>query len=242
MKIAILSDIHSNLEALDAVSSRFDDLAVDEVFFVGDVVGYGADPKECTRWVAENASLAVAGNHDFAAVGLIEADSFNAYARDAIEWNAEHMGEEAVDYLNGLPLTVSRDGITLAHANPSMPDEWGYIFTLWDAEMNFSYFDGYVCFVGHSHQPVVVRMDGDNGVSVAPGGQVNLLEDSKYLINVGSVGQPRDGNPDACFGLLDTDSKDFPLIRVSYDINTTHRKMTDAGLPAALADRLLEGK
>lgn len=242
MKIAILSDIHSNLEALKAVSARLDELTVDQIFFVGDVVGYGADPEECTRWVAENADLAVAGNHDFAAVGLIEADSFNAYARDAIEWNADHMGEHAVEYINDLPLTETRDGITLAHANPSLPDEWGYIFTLWDAEMNFSHFDGFICFVGHSHQPVVVKMDSDNGVSVAPGDCVTLSDDSRYLINVGSVGQPRDGNPDACFGLLDKEKNEFSLVRVSYDVKTTHRKMSEAGLPAALADRLLEGR
>ncbi len=242
MKIAIISDIHSNLEAMEAVAEELVNLSVDEVYFAGDAVGYGADPDPCTHWVAENADLAVAGNHDFAAVGIIESDSFNLYAREAIRWNAEHLGEEEARYLSDLPLTETRNGITIVHANPSLPEEWGYIFTLWDAEMNFPYFEGEFCFVGHSHQPVVVRMDSDGAVSIVPGDSLHLEEDSRYLINVGSVGQPRDGNPAACFGLIDMEKSEFSLIRVTYDVGKTHEKMSELGLPQPLADRLLEGK
>ena len=242
MKIAIVSDIHSNLEALEAIDREFDRIGVDAVYFAGDAVGYGPDPNACTRWIMENAELAVMGNHDIAALREIDIESFNPYAKSAIIWNSEQMEEWATDYIRTLPMTTSHNGVTIVHANPQDPESWNYIFSLWDAEMNFSYFEGTFCFVGHSHQPVIVGMDETGQVSVLPGNSFHVDGQTRYLINVGSVGQPRDGNPDACFGLLDTEKGEFHFLRSPYDVKITQEKMINAGLPKPLADRLAEGR
>ena len=242
MKIAVVSDIHSNLEAVEAVRKDIDSIGVDAIYFVGDVVGYGPDPNACTAWVMENTELAVMGNHDIAALGKIDIDTFNPNAREAIVWNSEQMEDWAVDYISTLPMVMTRDGITIVHANPQDPEGWNYIFSLWDAEMNFSYFDTRFCFVGHSHQPVVVGLNAEGQASVLPGSSVKIEEGVRYLINVGSVGQPRDGNPDACFGLLDTEKGEFSFFRSAYDYTVTQGKMINAGLPEQLAERLAEGR
>ena len=242
MKIAIISDIHSNLEALEAVDSVLTDMGADTIYFAGDVVGYGPDPNLCTSWVSERAELAVMGNHDYAALGHMDTDSFNLNARQAILWNSDQLEDQAQDYLASLPMVLSRNGATVVHANPREPEEWNYIFTLWDAEMNFDHFEGNFCFVGHSHQPVAVGMDQAGQVSVLPGESFKVEEGARYLVNVGSVGQPRDGNPAACFGLLDTDKNLFTFVRVPYDFEITQEKMLEAGLPKSLAERLAEGR
>ena len=242
MRIAVVSDIHSNLEALQALERAFEGIGVDAVYFAGDVVGYGPDPNACTRWVMENADLAVMGNHDCAALGSMDIEGFNPSAREAIVWNAEKMEPWARDYISSLPMVLSREGVTLVHANPREPEGWNYILSLWDAEMNFSHFQGSFCFVGHSHQPVSVVMDAGGQVSILPGDSFLVEEGARYLVNVGSVGQPRDGNPEACFGLLDTEKGEFHILRSAYDFRETQRKMIQAGLPRSLADRLAEGR
>ena len=242
MRIAVVSDIHSNLEAVEAVGKAIKELGVDAIYFVGDVVGYGPDPNACTRWVMENADLAVMGNHDIAALGRIDIDNFNLNAREAIIWNTEQMEDWATDYITTLPMLMSLDGVTIVHANPQEPESWNYIFSLWDAERNFSHFETTFCFVGHSHQPVTVGMDDSGQVSVLPGDSFTVDDGTRYLVNVGSVGQPRDGNPEACFGLLDTDKGEFSILRSPYEFQITQEKMISAGLPKPLADRLAEGR
>jgi predicted phosphodiesterase len=242
MKIAIISDIHSNMEALEAVDDVMSDLGVEQIYFAGDVVGYGPDPALCADWVQGRADLSVMGNHDSAALGLMDTESFNPNAKKAITWNAEQLGQQARDFLTSLPMTMERDGITVVHANPREPEGWNYIFSLWDAEINFEHFNGNFCFVGHSHQPVAVGMDPDGQVSVQPGESFKVTEGARYLVNVGSVGQPRDGNPAACFGVLDMDENLFTFVRVPYDFKITQKKMLEAGLPEPLAERLAEGR
>jgi predicted phosphodiesterase len=242
MKIAVVSDIHSNLEAVEAVGKAIGELGVDAIYFVGDVVGYGPDPNACTRWVMENVDLAVMGNHDIAALGRIDIDNFNLNAKEAIIWNSEQMEDWATDYITTLPMLMSLDGVTIVHANPQEPESWNYIFSLWDAERNFSHFETTFCFVGHSHQPVTVGMDDSGQVSVLPGDSFTVDDGTRYLVNVGSVGQPRDGNPEACFGLLDTDKGEFSILRSPYEFKITQEKMISAGLPKPLADRLAEGR
>ncbi len=242
MKIAIISDIHSNIEALSAVEETLDQHNVDATYFAGDVVGYGPDPDGCTRWIMENAQLAVAGNHDHGVVGRTDIDSFNVNAREAVTWNAEQMNDSSMEYINSLPYMTSKNDVTLVHANPKLPESWDYIFTLWDAETNFLHFESTYCFVGHSHQPVIVSMDKDGNVAVVPGDTFTAEKGSRYLINVGSVGQPRDGTPDACFGILDTSPGTFSIVRSEYDFGITQEKILKAGLPKSLADRLAEGK
>ncbi|UCF29837.1 MAG: metallophosphoesterase family protein [bacterium] len=242
MRIGILSDIHSNLEALEAVDEALSSASVDTIYFAGDVVGYGPDPNPCTQWVRDRAEIAVAGNHDFAAIGMMDPETFNSNAREAIIWNSERLEDWAGDYLKELPMVVTRDEVTIVHASPRAPELWEYIFTLWDAEVNFSHFLTEFCFVGHSHQPVMVGMDPEGVVTVIPGESLKAEEGHRYLINVGSVGQPRDGNPDACCGILDTSTFEFTLVRIPYDVRKTQRKMVKEGLPLALVDRLSEGR
>ena len=242
MKIAILSDIHSNMPALEAVDRSLNDHGVDKVYFAGDVVGYGPDPNECTDWVRDRAEIAVAGNHDFAAIGLVDPETFNHNAREAIVWNSDRLEDWASEYLHTLPMVEVAGGITVVHASPRSPELWEYIFTLWDAEVNFSHFNGAFCFVGHSHQPAIVARDTEGAVTVIPGESFTAEEGHRYLINVGSVGQPRDGNPAACFGILDTERFEFALVRAEYDVDTIRDRMYREGLPHPLADRLLEGR
>lgn len=242
MKAAIISDVHSNLEALQAVEKSMEDLGVDEVHFVGDAVGYGPDPGNCIRWIMDNTSMMVMGNHDSAAAGLMGPGSFNPNAKAALVWNIGQMEEQELDFLRSLPMRQSEGDVTLVHANPMDPGGWNYIFSLWDAEMNFPFFEGSFCFVGHSHQAVVVAMDPQGSVNVVSGNGFSIEEGHRYLVNVGSVGQPRDGNPSACFGLLDTERGQFSFIRTPYDFSQTQRKMMEAGLPKPLIDRLAEGR
>jgi predicted phosphodiesterase len=242
MKIAVVSDIHSNLEALEAVEKAIDGVGVDAIYFVGDVVGYGPDPNACTMWIMENADIAVMGNHDAAALGEIDIENFNPNAKKAIMWNSDQMEGWAFDYIKTLPMVASQNGVTVVHANPQEPESWNYIFSLWDAERNFSYFESDFCFVGHSHQSVTVGMEESGQVSVLPGDSFTVDAGTRYLINVGSVGQPRDGNPEACFGLLDTDKGIFAIHRAPYEFKITQEKMVKAGLPKSLADRLAEGR
>ena len=242
MKVAVISDIHANLEALEAVSRAISESGAEAIYFAGDVVGYGPDPNECTRWVMENADLAVVGNHDHAAAGLMDAEAFNRNAREAIVWTWSRLEPWAVDYIRCLPYVQSDGNITLAHSSPKGPENWDYIFTLWDAEMNFAHFEGSLCFVGHSHQPVCVGMDPQGTVSVIPGEAFTVREGWRYLVNVGSVGQPRDGNPDACVAFFDSESSRFNLVRIPYDVGKTQGKMIRSGLPRALAERLAGGR
>jgi predicted phosphodiesterase len=242
VKIAIVSDIHSNLEALKAVEAEIERQGVDKVYFVGDVVGYGPEPSQCTAWVREHSELAVAGNHDHGILGKTDIEGFNENARRAVMWNAEVMEEDDLAYLDSLPFSAVSGDVTIVHANPRSPETWDYIFTLWDAETNFAHFEGRFCFVGHSHQPVMVTMDETGMVSVIPGDTVEIEDSSRYLINVGSVGQPRDGNPAASFGILDFNEARFSLVRAAYDIGATQAKMAEVGLPQPLVDRLSEGR
>ncbi len=242
MREAFLSDVHGNLEALQAVEEALRALGVSRVHFVGDAVGYGPDPSACVGWVRANAVTSVVGNHDHAALGKTDTGSFNTLARLALEWSLPRLTPEDMATLEGWPLVAEADGVTLVHSNLRSPGEWGYITTLWDAEVNFGYFTGDLCLVGHSHQPVMVRRDRDGNLSVVPGGKVQLEEGCRYLVNVGSVGQPRDGNPESSFGLLDRVRGEFSLERVPYDVGKTQDKMRRAGLPEHLAARLALGR
>jgi diadenosine tetraphosphatase ApaH/serine/threonine PP2A family protein phosphatase len=242
MKAALVSDVHSNLEALQAVEKSLGELGVEKVCFIGDAVGYGPDSDACTEWIMQNAGMSVMGNHDLAAAGLTDVGSFNPNARAAILWTMRHMKDVSLEFLRALPMRQIQDGMTLVHANPMDPGGWNYIFSLWDAEMNFPFFEGPFCFVGHSHQPAAVGMDPKGAVSVQPLTAFPIQEGFRYLVNVGSVGQPRDGNPASCFGFLDTDRGQFSFIRVPYDYRKTQKKMEEAGLPRPLIERLAEGR
>ncbi|MDP2943398.1 MAG: metallophosphoesterase family protein [Candidatus Omnitrophota bacterium] len=223
MRYAVFSDIHSNLEALEAVLEALRAEEADRYFCVGDIVGYAADPKACIKMIRELNCLTVCGNHDWAAVDLIDYSYFNVYARASVDWTKTQLDDSERDYLKGLPLKYEDEEITLVHGSLKRPEEFDYIFGEDDASRTLDLCRTKICFVGHTHSPA------------------KFTEGSKRLVNVGSVGQPRDNDPRAAYCIYDTDTGTVEIKRVKYDIRKAMNKILGAGLPEPLAYRLLEG-
>jgi predicted phosphodiesterase len=238
---AIISDVHANLEALNAVLKKIEKAKVDRLLFLGDSVGYGPDPNECIERLQEKAKILLAGNHDWAAAGMSDITYFNPLARIAIEWTNELLSEKNIEFLQILPLTeeLKDDNIFLVHATPKEPEEWHYLSYEHDARLNFNYFKENICFLGHSHVPFIVERSPKGKIKFHYD-RAEIKEKNRYIVNVGSVGQPRDGNPDAAYVLLRENS--IEIRRVSYDIVLTQRKMRKAGLPEDLIERLSIGR
>ena len=240
MRYAILSDIHGNLEALDAVLAHADARA-EAVLVLGDVVGYGADPQACLERVAERADAVVAGNHEHGVAGLLDLEWFNDRARTALEWTRGQLDDDHLAWLRTRPLTVEIDDATLVHASPDQPAEWNYLVSAEDGFDVFGAFATRLCFVGHSHRPGAWSV-GSSGRAHEPGArEIDLEAGRRYVINVGSVGQPRDRDPRASYALWDLDARRVTVERVPYDRVTARRKILSADLPRFLADRLLIG-
>jgi predicted phosphodiesterase len=239
MLVLILSDVHANLEALQAVLDHVGDF--DVVWFLGDAVGYGPDPNACVELMLESEpSHWLAGNHDWAALGQLDTAEFNHDARLASQWTATQLTEEVRAQLAiSQPATETSDGrYTLAHGSPRFPI-WEYILDAGTAAENFEEFSTGVCLFGHTHVPVVFEQAVDGAIRVPLEPEAPFSPGTgRYLINPGSVGQPRDGDPRASYMTLDLDSGSFTLHRVDYDISTVQSKILDAGLPAQLAVRL----
>jgi predicted phosphodiesterase len=245
MRIAVLSDIHSNLPALEAVADDLPD--VDEVWVLGDTVGYGPQPNEVVTTLQELGARSVLGNHDGAAIGLVDARYFNPDARAAIEWTAGALDENARTYMASLP-EVRRDGaLTGVHGSPRDPI-WEYITGPDVAAVNLAAFDTRLCLFGHTHQPVAFRAaHGSVETTLGlPGTTVTLDADGRFLLNPGSVGQPRDGLRDAAYAVLDVNGDGggagIEFRRVAYDIDRTQRLMREADLPIRLVERLAFGR
>ena len=240
MRYAVLSDIHGNLEALRAVLADADAHA-DDVLCLGDVVGYGADPAPCVDLIGARARAVVAGNHEHAVIGRLDLSWFNRHARAAAEWTREQIDESCTAFLGALPLTAEVGDATLVHASPRQPDEWDYLVSLDDGLAVFGEFATRLCFVGHSHVPAVWSL-GSSGPDHELG-EVDVTLDAgrRYIINVGSVGQPRDRDPRAAYAVWDVDARHVSVRRVAYDIDTARGKIQAAGLPRILADRLAAG-
>jgi len=244
MRFAFISDIHANLEALEAVFKDIEGQDVDEIICLGDIVGYGANPDECADLVRQKCTYILLGNHDAAAVNLLATHHFNSHAKIAIEWTAANLNNDVRSFLLSLPLVLTRETLTLVHSTPYEPNMWYYITSLEEAAFNFQYFDTQVCLVGHTHIPIIIVLDTKKEVYVHQASQINLhgMEESRLLINVGSVGQPRDRNPDSCYAVLDTTLGDFFYRRVPYNIEKTQAKMKKIKMPDFLINRLIEGR
>jgi len=242
MKYAIISDIHANLEALESVLAEAERRGADEVLCLGDVVGYGPNPNECVDVIRETARVTLAGNHDYAPLGKLDLTYFNPWARMAIEWTAEQLSERSRAFLLALPLRQELEGFTIVHATPLEPEKWNYIVTIGDAVNNFPKFQSQICFVGHSHVPLVISMNEHEDYRVVRENPLPIEPNRRYIINVGSVGQPRDLIPKAAFGIYDTEEGTYELLRVDYDIAETQSKILSSGLPAFLAERLELGQ
>ena len=240
MKIAIISDIHSNLEALTAVRLEIEKEAVSQVFCLGDMVGYNANPIEVLQMIQEMNAVCVAGNHDQAAVGMIGTDSFNEVAAAAAQWTMKQLGPKEKAFLQALPLVRRIDEMTLVHATPDQPQEWGYILSVDDARRSFQHLESTYCFIGHSHLPGV--FEEKRGLVFFHSGIFEFKTKERYIINVGSVGQPRDKNPKASFVIFDAAARTVDFRRVPYNIAQTQRKILAAGLPEYLAQRLAVGR
>lgn len=223
-----------------------DGRGVEGLLCLGDIVGYGADPGPVVEAVAPRVAAAVAGNHDRAAAGLIDLGWFNPYARRAAEWTGEHLTAFQTRYLAGLPLRVEHAGATLVHASPRRPEIWSYVVSEADGAAAFRYFETALCFIGHSHLPAIwtLRPGGPDGkIEYRWGaGRVVLVEGERCLVNVGSVGQPRDGDPWAAYAVWDLEARSVEVRRVAYDVHEARRRIHAAGLPRRLGDRLLQGR
>lgn len=242
MKYALLSDIHSNLEAFQAVAQDLEREKVDDVYFLGDIVGYGADPGRCIELLQEMSTHIIAGNHDWAAVGLTGTDYFNPVAKTAIAWTAGRISSRQQTFLTDLPLIKRYPPLTLVHATPHLPEAWDYLLSCEDAADSFTCDDQQICFIGHSHTPVTFVQDREGTITRLPDSTFTLQDDRRYIINVGSVGQPRDGNPHAAYGVYDTTDGRFTIKRVPYPVGLAQEKIIAAGLPTFLASRLAEGR
>lgn len=241
MRILILSDIHANLPAFEAVLEAAEGLW-DQLWFLGDLVGYGPNPNECVALLREFDHVSLSGNHDWAALGKLDIDDFNRDARTAILRTRSLLSEESRVYLDSLPAKRVQDGFTLAHASPRHP-VWEYIIDYQTAAANFEYFDTDYCLVGHTHIPMHVVEDELGDVTIIPtkNSEIISLEDARILFNPGSVGQPRDDDPRAAYALLDTELLTWQFSRVPYPIAETQLQMRQAGFPEALIERLSSG-
>lgn len=239
-KIAIFSDIHGNLQALQAILNEIDSLKPDFILCCGDVVGYGANPNECCELLRERKIPTIAGNHDFAALGLIDITYFNDVARTAITWTADQLTSENANFLKNLPMSVPMEEMLFVHSSPYQPELWHYVITMGNARTAFQHFTEKVCFIGHSHTPFIVE-NFDNNLTCPESPTLKMRDNARYLVNVGSVGQPRDRNPDACFALYDRDSSILEIRRTNYDRAQAQTSIISAGLPKELAERLSYG-
>ena len=237
----MISDVHSNLEALEAVLD--DASSVDEVWCLGDVVGYGPDPNDCVETLSSRPHQCIAGNHDWATVGKLDLDDFNRDARLANLWNRDHLTPESEAYLSSLPKVLTVGEFTLVHGSPRHPI-WEYVLDGATAYESFSYFDGPVCLVGHTHVPVLFGLGSDRKhvVDITPSLNVPVdLGAERFIINPGSVGQPRDGDTRASYIILDTEANTIEFHRVAYPLRVTQQKMIELGLPSRLVTRLEYG-
>ncbi|HQG44183.1 MAG TPA: metallophosphoesterase family protein [bacterium] len=241
MRWGIISDVHGNLQALEQVLRAVDAESCDELFFLGDAVGYGPQPDECVAVLGDRVVLAILGNHDDAVLERTNPFSFNEYALRAALWTRRTITSETRAAIAGYTLIGRREGDLFVHASPANPRAWEYLLSIREAERQFAAFTEPFCFIGHSHMP--------GGFILTPEGRITafrpkrlLLDDQfRYIINVGSVGQPRDGDPRACFVLYDREKGLIEFKRVEYPVERTQALMAESHLPDFLIQRLQKG-
>jgi diadenosine tetraphosphatase ApaH/serine/threonine PP2A family protein phosphatase len=240
--VLLISDIHANLAALEAVVRHAEkNGGFDGVWSLGDAVGYGPQPNECLAKIRSLGALAISGNHEHAALRRISLGDFNPYARSAAQWTAKSLTPESAAYLESLPLRALAHEFTLVHGSPRDP-VWEYLADEQAAEANISYFETADCANGHTHIPAVLMVADGVSHTVHPAhGELVELGDARCFVNPGSVGQPRDGNPRASYALLNVERREVVFRRVEYPVAETQRLMHGAGLPSLLIERLSRG-
>lgn len=243
MRIAIFSDVHGNIEALDSVLSKFREIGnIDKYVCLGDIVGYGADPDTCCSRIRDVAEVTLLGNHDAAVAGRMDYSYYYDAAREALDWCVERLTPDNMAWLKSLPYKHRLGHVELSHGSPIQPEDYDYIFATEQARALLPFRDELadVTFIGHSHLTKVFALTDDDALDVvAP--KFRLKSGMKYIVTVGSVGQPRDYDPRACAGLYDTEKREFQYVRAEYDIDAQRQKILDAGLAQNFGTRLLLG-
>ena len=241
MRVLVISDIHANLAAFEAVLADAEG-QWDTIWFLGDLVGYGPSPNECADLLRQHKHLALSGNHDWAVLNRLDIDGFNPEAKQAITWTQNAISEETYDYLVALDSITTKGAFTLAHGSLREP-VWEYVLNATIAAQNFDYLTADYALVGHTHVPIVYEQISHNTIGIiAPNYRVPLpLNGRRLIINPGSVGQPRDSDPRAAYGMLDTEANTFQFRRVSYPVSETQSLMRKLGLPERLVVRLAYG-
>jgi diadenosine tetraphosphatase ApaH/serine/threonine PP2A family protein phosphatase len=243
MRYAIVADIHANLAAFMAVLVDIEHRGeAEEVWCLGDIVGYGPEPHQCIELLRQTNHICVAGNHDLAAIGEVDTYEFNPDAAAACQWTARQLTPQDVAYIKSLPLVIEKDDFTLAHGSPREPI-WEYILSISTARQNFAYFKSKFCLVSHSHVPLVFSYGktGSCSFSQFSDNEELVLGEERLIINPGAVGQPRDGDPRASYAIYDSEMGKVNLYRVPYDIAATQAKMVEQRLPIRLVARLSYG-
>jgi diadenosine tetraphosphatase ApaH/serine/threonine PP2A family protein phosphatase len=239
-RYAILGDIHSNVEALDVVLADARARGCTHYACVGDVVGYNASPRECIDRIRELKCVTVRGNHDHYCAVDEKLDGFHPLAADVVNWTRKTLTAEQIAYLRELPYRLPVETFTLVHSTLDTPEMWGYVFDKFEADANFNYQSTAVCFFGHTHVPLA--FEKTNEVRFGLYDRIKITLGRKYFINVGSVGQPRDGDPRAAYATYDLKTGEVELHRLEYDIPGAQRRILAAGLPERLAQRLALGR
>ncbi len=235
MAIAVISDIHGNLEALTKAIDYIKEQGIKDIYCLGDVVGYGPNPNECVEIIRQQCKVVLMGNHDYAAIGLARIEYFNDFAKMATYWTMNQLTTDNKEFLRSLPFMYQTDRFIMVHSSPSNPEHWYYILSLNDALIEMQSFKQNLCFVGHSHVPVVFNQKATykRDISIEP--------NQKYIVNVGSIGQPRDGDARLSFVIFDPDADKIQFVRLDYEVNKTYEKIIKSGLPSFLAERILKG-
>jgi len=242
MRYAIFSDIHSNLESLESALAAYNKEGIDKYLCVGDIVGYGANPKECMQIIRDKDIITVAGNHDWAIGGRFSIHYFNPYAREAVFWTEEQLDKTELEYLNNLELIYQEEDFCLVHGTLIKPEYFDYLFELSDTKLSFQVMKTNLCFVGHTHSPITFIKDSNNKINFTKDQNIPVEPNKKYIINVGSVGQPRDGDSRGCLCVYDSKEKIIQIKRFEYDIKTAQSKILKVNLPSLLATRLELGQ
>ncbi len=240
MKYGVFADVHANLVALDAVLQDAENNGVEAYCCTGDIVGYGAEPAGCIARLRSLATEFVAGNHDAAAAGLTDLQFFNADAYDSVMWTRDQLSPEDLRFVSALPLVAELDSAMAVHASPHVPAAFTYILSVDDALAAFAAMERSLCFIGHSHVPGNFYLDDQ--LTYGRDAFVELLDDMKAIVNVGSVGQPRDEDRRASYAIYDSDARTVTTRRVDYDWEEAGRRILDAGLPEMNAYRLSRGQ
>jgi len=239
MILAVISDIHANREALDAVMDSIERRSVDKIICLGDIVNYGIDFDYCIDVVRKWTDVCLLGNHDSTVIGRDPLWNMNLEAQKSAQWTAEHISIEKKAYLGNLRLTHAENNGLFVHGSPGLPEQWDYIINWFDAESQFDNFQENLCFIGHSHAPAVYDQQ-ERGLFYREG-IFQLASDRKFIINVGSVGQPRDQDPRACYVLINVEMGTIEFVRINYDVMKASQKIASISVSDFNAQRILVG-